>query len=58
MENKSFTNAEYIAGGYHKETTICKEDDDFWIFWSKRRFLHYFVDGVRERHPLPEETDQ
>lgn len=56
MEDRNRIAGQYACGSYHKEGRTCNEDDDYWIFWSERRFLRYFVDGVKEPDLL-EETD-
>lgn len=57
MEDRSYVSTQYASGSYHSEGKVCKEDDDYWIFWSERRFLRYFVDGVKEFDPIEADDD-
>lgn len=52
MEDRSYVSTQYASGSYHTEGRACKEDDDYWIFWSEWRFRRYFVDGVKELDPV------
>lgn len=38
-------NTGYGCGDYQSETVECKEKDDYWIFWSRKKFVSYFRDG-------------
>lgn len=57
MEDRSYVSSQYSSGGCQGEGRACKEDDDYWIFWSERRFLRYFVDGVKELDPVEKDDD-
>ena len=53
METKC-VNSDYSCGSYHKDKHICKEKDDYMIFWSRRKFKRYFEDGIKEDDDIEE----
>lgn len=48
----------YVCGSYHKESTVCKEKDDYWILWSHTKFISYFRDGLYIDDPIETSTDE
>ena len=47
----------YTGGSYHKESNVCKEKDDYWILWSRTKFISYFRDGIYINDPIETTTD-